>query len=39
MREVAQKLRRTEPAVQVALSRVRKWLQECVEKRAEEVPS
>jgi len=39
MREVALKLRRTEPAVQVALSRVRKWLQECVERRAEEVPS
>ena len=39
LREVALKLRRTEPAVQVALSRVRKWLQECVEKRAAEVPS
>jgi DNA-directed RNA polymerase specialized sigma24 family protein len=39
LREVAQKLRRTEPAVQVALSRVRKWLHECVERRAEEVPS
>jgi RNA polymerase sigma-70 factor (ECF subfamily) len=39
LREVAQKLRRTEPAVQVALSRVRKWLHECVERRASEVPS
>ena len=39
LREVAQKLHRTEPAVQVALSRVRKWLQECVERRAAEVPS
>src|SRR5262245_51907834 len=39
LREVAHKLRRTEPAVQVALSRVRKWLQDCVEKRAAEVPS
>jgi RNA polymerase sigma-70 factor, ECF subfamily len=39
LREVAQKLHRTEPAVQVALSRVRKWLQECVERRAGEVPS
>lgn len=39
LREVAQKLRRTEPAVQVALSRVRKWLHECVERRSAEVPS
>jgi len=39
LREVAQRLRRTEPAVQVALSRVRKWLQECVERRSAEVPS
>jgi RNA polymerase sigma-70 factor len=39
LREVAQKLHRTESAVQVALSRVRKWLQGCVLRRAEEVPS
>jgi len=42
LRAVAQKLGRTEPAVQVALSRVRKWLLECVARRAQpgaEVPS
>jgi RNA polymerase sigma-70 factor (ECF subfamily) len=35
LREVAQKLGRTEAAVQVGLSRVRKWLSECVERRGE----
>jgi len=35
LRSVAQKLGRTEAAVQVALSRVRKWLLDCVERRAE----
>jgi RNA polymerase sigma-70 factor (ECF subfamily) len=39
LREVAQKLGRTEAAVQVALSRVRKWLLDCVERRAQEQPS
>lgn len=34
LREVARKLGRTEGAVQVALSRVRKWLLECIERRA-----
>ena len=33
LREVAQKLGRSEAAIQVALSRVRKWLTECVERR------
>jgi len=35
LRQVAQKLGRTEPAVQVGLSRLRKWLSDCVERRAE----
>ena len=35
LREVAHKLGRTEAAVQVGLSRLRKWLSECVERRAE----
>lgn len=39
LRDVAQKLGRTEAAVQVALSRVRKWLLECVERRAQEAAS
>ncbi len=42
LRQVSQKMGRTEAAVQVALSRVRKWLTECVGRRAErsvEVPS
>jgi RNA polymerase sigma-70 factor (ECF subfamily) len=42
LRAVALKLGRTEAAVQVALSRVRKWLLECVQRRGEtgaEVPS
>lgn len=33
LRDVAQKMGRTEAAVQVALSRVRKWLLDCVERR------
>jgi RNA polymerase sigma-70 factor, ECF subfamily len=36
LRDVAHKLGRTEAAVQVAISRVRKWLLECVAKRAQE---
>jgi RNA polymerase sigma-70 factor (ECF subfamily) len=42
LRALAQKLGRSEAAVQVALSRVRKWLLECVERRAQtgaEMPS
>jgi RNA polymerase sigma-70 factor (ECF subfamily) len=42
LRAVAQKLGRTEAAVQVALSRVRKWLLDCVERRGQagmELPS
>lgn len=39
LRDVAQRLKRTESAVQVALSRVRKWLQDCVERRAQEQPT
>ena len=35
LRDVAQKLGRTEAAVQVALSRVRKWLVDCIAKRAQ----
>jgi RNA polymerase sigma-70 factor (ECF subfamily) len=35
LRAVGQKLGRSEAAVQVALSRVRKWLLECVERRAQ----
>jgi RNA polymerase sigma-70 factor (ECF subfamily) len=35
LRQVAQKLGRTEAAVQVGLSRLRKWLTDCVERRAE----
>ncbi len=35
LRAVAQKLGRTEAAVQVALSRVRKWLLECVQRRGQ----
>jgi len=35
LRQVAQKLGRTEAAVQVGLSRLRKWLSDCVERRAE----
>jgi RNA polymerase sigma-70 factor (ECF subfamily) len=35
LRRVAERLNRTEAAVQVALSRVRKWLVDCVERRAE----
>ena len=35
LRQVAQKLGRTESAVQVALSRVRKWLLECIQKRSQ----
>jgi RNA polymerase sigma-70 factor (ECF subfamily) len=38
LRQVSQKLGRTEAAVQVGLSRVRKWLTECVERRAEPGP-
>ena len=34
LRQVALKLDRTESAVQVGLSRVRKWLMECVARRA-----
>jgi RNA polymerase sigma-70 factor (ECF subfamily) len=34
LRQVARKLDRTESAVQVGLSRLRKWLLECVERRA-----
>jgi RNA polymerase sigma-70 factor len=34
LRDVGQKMGRTEAAVQVALSRVRKWLMDCVERRA-----
>lgn len=42
LRALSQKLGRSEAAVQVALSRVRKWLLECVERRAQtgaEMPS
>jgi len=35
LRAVAQRLGRTEAAVQAALSRVRKWLLECVERRGQ----
>lgn len=35
LRQVSQKLGRTEAAVQVGLSRLRKWLSDCVERRAE----
>jgi RNA polymerase sigma-70 factor (ECF subfamily) len=35
LREVGQKLGRSEAAVQVGLSRLRKWLIECVERRAQ----
>jgi RNA polymerase sigma-70 factor len=35
LRQVAQKMGRTEAAVQVGLSRLRKWLTDCVERRAE----
>lgn len=34
LKQLAERLRRTEGAVQVALSRVRKWLSDCVERRA-----
>jgi RNA polymerase sigma-70 factor (ECF subfamily) len=34
MRSIAARLSRTEAAVQVALSRVRKWLADCIERRA-----
>ncbi len=36
LREIAGKLEKSEPAVQVALSRVRKWLTDCVERRGAE---
>jgi RNA polymerase sigma-70 factor, ECF subfamily len=39
LRDVAQRLGRTEAAVQVALSRVRKWLLDCVARRAQEATS
>jgi RNA polymerase sigma-70 factor (ECF subfamily) len=35
LRALAQKMGRSEAAVQVALSRVRKWLLDCVERRAQ----
>jgi RNA polymerase sigma-70 factor len=35
LRQISQKLGRTEAAVQVGLSRLRKWLTDCVERRAE----
>jgi DNA-directed RNA polymerase specialized sigma24 family protein len=38
LRQVAQKMGRTEAAVQVGLSRLRKWLTDCVERRAEPGP-
>lgn len=34
LRETGERLNRSGPAVQVALSRVRKWLMDCVQKRA-----
>lgn len=39
LRAIAGRLERTEGAVQVALSRVRKWLADCVQKRGVGVPS
>jgi RNA polymerase sigma-70 factor, ECF subfamily len=39
LRDVAQKLGRTEAAVQVAISRLRKWLVDCVARRAQEATS
>ena len=39
LRDVAHRMGRTESAVQVALSRVRKWLLDCVARRAEEATS
>ncbi len=38
LRQIAQKLGRTEAAAQVGLSRLRKWLTDCVERRAETGP-
>src|SRR2546426_420646 len=35
LRQAAERLKRTEAAVQVALSRVRKWLTDCVQRRAQ----
>jgi RNA polymerase sigma-70 factor (ECF subfamily) len=35
LRQISERLKRTEPSVQVALSRVRKWLSECIQKRAQ----
>lgn len=35
LRQISQKLGRTEAAVQVGLSRLRKWLTECVERRGQ----
>jgi RNA polymerase sigma-70 factor (ECF subfamily) len=35
LRQVAQKMGRSEAAVQVGLSRLRKWLTDCVERRAD----
>ena len=35
LRDAAERLKRTEAAVQVALSRVRKWLTDCVQKRVD----
>ncbi len=34
LRDASERLKRTEAAVQVALSRVRKWLSDCVQKRS-----
>jgi RNA polymerase sigma-70 factor (ECF subfamily) len=36
LRQIAGKLEKSEPAVQVALSRVRKWLTDCVQRRGSE---
>ena len=35
LRAIAMKMERTEGAVQVALSRVRKWLADCVQRRGQ----
>jgi RNA polymerase sigma-70 factor (ECF subfamily) len=35
LRQVAERLKRTEAAVQVALSRTRRWLSECAQRRAQ----
>jgi RNA polymerase sigma-70 factor, ECF subfamily len=39
LRDVAHRMGRTEAAVQVALSRLRKWLVDCVARRAQEATS